>query len=204
MLAGEPVSTSDLDPDLALAYREAKADWIRDYPAGPWPELNETSRSKAVQDAYYARGRRPVADVQKLYAAAGLYEIQADEAGKWATNAAFGQSAHNAAVDEYSGAFDVRMRVVVLVKAAAGETPALYAAGKGITWESKYYTAFAGYVLKAASRLLAAGKITDRIVWGGDWNANNLRDDKSTDLPHYERKSWRKGRRKKNSIASIS
>lgn len=176
----------DLDPDLQLVYAEAKADWKRDYPAGPWPELNETSRSKAVQDAYYARGRKPAAEVQRLYQLAGLYAIGAAEAQLWATNAMFGQSAHNAAPDEYAAAFDVRFREYVSGKPA------------GITWQSRYYTAFGGYVIKAASRLLAAGRITDKVVWGGDWNQNGkTADEKRPDLPHFERKSWRLGRRKK-------
>ena len=178
-------SRTDLDPDLVLCFDTAEADWKRDYPLGPWPELNETARSKAVQDAYYSRTRKPIAEVQRLYKAAGLYAIDAKEAATWATNAAFPQSAHNAAPDEYAGAFDVRFRLYVKGKAA------------GITWESRYFTAFAGYMLKAASRLFAAKKITDKVVWGGDWNGNNIRDDKSTDMPHYERKSWRAGRRKK-------
>lgn len=191
-------SIADLDPDLKLCYEEAKADWKRDYPAGPWPELNETARSEQVQDAYFARTREPVAEVQRLYKEAGLYDIGAKEAATWATNAKFGQSAHNAKADEYSGALDVRMRVLTLAKPATATTPAVYVASKQVTWESKYFTAFGGYMIKAASRLLAAKKITDKIVWGGDWNQNgNLRDDKRPDLPHFERKSWRLGRRKK-------
>lgn len=178
-------SINDLHPDLALCYAEAKADWKRDYPEGPWPELNETARSKAVQDAYFSRTRQPVAEVQRLYKLAGLYDIGAKEAGQWATNAQFGQSAHNAAPDEYSDAGDVRFR--------------LYVGGKptNITWESKYFTAFGGYMLKAASRLLAAKRISDKIVWGGDWNSNGKADDRNPDLPHFERKSWRLGRKKK-------
>lgn len=191
-----PLSNSieDLDPDLALCYEEAKADWKRDYPAGPWPELNETRRSEAVQNAYYARGRASVAEVQRLYKAAGLYGIGPIEATKWATNAKYGQSAHNASPDEYASAFDVKFRVLVPVPGK----PGAYKAGPDITWESRYYTAFGGYMIKAASRLLAAGKISDKVVWGGDWNQNGkTSDEKRPDLPHFERKNWRLGRRKK-------
>lgn len=179
-------SIDDLHPDLKACYTEAKADWKRDYPQGPWPELNETARSEEVQDAYFARGRQSVVKVQYLYKLAGLYDIGAKEAVTWATNAQYGQSAHNAAEDEYADAFDVRFR--------------LYVNGKptGITWESRYFTAFGGYMLKAASRLYAAKKISDKVVWGGDWNQNGLTsDEKRPDLPHFERKSWRKGRTKK-------
>jgi len=198
-------SIADLDPDVALTYTEAKADWKEDYPAGPWPELNETARSKAVQDAYYARSRQPVAKVKELYKKAGLYDIDEIEAKAWATNAKFGQSAHNAEADEYSGAGDVRFRVLQLVRAATATQPAVYQASKVITWDQKYYIAFAAYMLRAAGRLRAAGKISDKIVWGGDWNQNGkTTDEHRPDFPHYERKSWRLGRRKKSAVAPIT
>jgi hypothetical protein len=191
-------SIDDLDPDLALTYAEAKTEWKRDYPQGPWPELNETARSAAVQNAYYARTRQPVATVQALYKVAGLYAIEAKEAASWATNAKFGQSAHNAGPGEYAGAFDVRMRELVPSKPATATSPAVYVAGKSITWDAKYYIAFAAYMLRAAGQLKAAGKISDKIVWGGDWNQNGkTTDEHRPDFPHYERLSWRKGRRKK-------
>lgn len=186
-------SIADLDPDVALCYTEAKAAWKLDFPQGPWPELNETARSQAVQDAYFSRTRQPVAKVKELYKKAGLYDIDAKEAATWATNAKFGQSAHNAAPDEYSGAGDVRFRLYVNGKPA------------GITWENKYYIAFAAYMLRAAVRLKAAGRITDKIVWGGDWDGDGLTSDEHRpDFPHYERKSWRLGRRKKSAVAPIT
>lgn len=190
-------SIEDLDPELKMVYEEAKASMKRDFPAGPWPELNETARSKAVQDAYYARGRKPYATVRALYKAAGLYDIGVAEAAKPVTNAQFGQSAHNAAADEYSPALDVRFRLLVIDKPGAGQTPPTYKAGKEITWEARWFTIFGGYMLAAASKLLAAGKITQKVVWGNDWNGNGKRDDSSYDPPHYELKNWRLGRKKK-------
>jgi hypothetical protein len=173
-------SIEHLEDDLALAYQEAKAAWKRDFPAGPWPELNETLRNQAVQSAYYARSREPYAEVLRLYRAAGLYDIDPKEAAKWVTNARYGQSAHNARVGSNKArAFDVRFRLLVKGQPA------------GITWEGKWFTIFGGYMLAAASRLLAAGKIKDKIVWGYDWNGNGRADDKSPDPPHYELKSWR-------------
>ena len=47
----------------------------------------ETLRSQAVQDAYYAQGREPPAEVNRLRKLAGLYAISADEAGRIITNA---------------------------------------------------------------------------------------------------------------------
>lgn len=173
-------SIDHLEDDLALAYAEAKANWKRDHPAGPWPELNETLRNEAVQTAYYARSRQPYAEVARLYKAAGLYEIDAKEAATWATNAQYGQSAHNARRGSRKArAFDVRFRVLV-----AG------VAGPNIDWDGPWYTMFGGYMLAAAARLLAAKKITRKIVWGNDWNGNGRRDEKSYDPPHYELKGW--------------
>jgi hypothetical protein len=183
-------SIDHLEDDLKLAYEEAKANWKRDHPAGPWPELNETLRNEAVQTAYYARTRKPVKEVQRLYKAAGLYEIDAKEAAAWATNAQYGQSAHNARKGSNKArAFDVRFRVLKEVPTLAG-SPKCYIPGPKIDWEGPWYTMFGGYMLAAASKLLAAGKIKRRIVWGNDWNGNGLRDEKSVDPPHYELKGW--------------
>ena len=42
--------------------------------------ISETKRELTVQMAYYSRGRMQVCDVQKMYAAAGLYAISENEA----------------------------------------------------------------------------------------------------------------------------
>lgn len=42
--------------------------------------INEAKRSLATQMAYYARGRMDVADVKKMYKAAGLYDLSDAEA----------------------------------------------------------------------------------------------------------------------------
>ena len=174
-------SIDHLEDDLVTVYADAKANWKRDYPAGPWPELNETLRNPAVQAAYYARSRATVAEVQRLYRAAGLYDIDAKEANTWATNAKYGQSAHNARPNSNKArAFDVRFRVLVGLQKTPG----------GITWDSRNFIAFGSYMLAASSRLLAAGKITRKIVWGNDWNGNGLHDEKSVDPPHFELKGW--------------
>jgi|SaaInl8_200m_RNA_FD_contig_61_1223387_length_974_multi_4_in_0_out_0_2 peptidoglycan LD-endopeptidase CwlK len=48
-----------------------------------------------------------------------------------------------------------------------------------------YY--LAGIVKMAASQLLAEGKITHGVRFGGDWDSDDLYNDQSfNDLPHYE------------------
>jgi peptidoglycan L-alanyl-D-glutamate endopeptidase CwlK len=47
----------------------------------------ETLRTQAVQDAYYAQGREPLEEINRLRKAAGLYLIGQAEAGKIITNA---------------------------------------------------------------------------------------------------------------------
>jgi peptidoglycan L-alanyl-D-glutamate endopeptidase CwlK len=42
--------------------------------------ISETRRELAVQMAYYSRSRMSVADVKRMYAAAGLYKISDEEA----------------------------------------------------------------------------------------------------------------------------
>lgn len=178
-------SIDHLEDDLAAVYKEAKANWKRDHPAGPWPELNETLRNEAVQTAYYARSRKPVAEVQRLYKAAGLYAIGAKEAAQWNTNAQYGQSAHNARKGSNKArAFDMRMRKLLL---QGGQ----YVVSQEIIWDDNaLYEKFAAYMLAAAKMLLAAGKIKRAVTWGGDFNGNGKHDDKCCDMPHYELKGW--------------
>jgi len=50
-----------------------------------------------------------------------------------------------------------------------------------------YY--LAGLVKMATAHLLAEGKISHTVRWGGDWNSNDLFDDQNfDDLPHFELK----------------
>lgn len=45
----------------------------------------------------------------------------------------------------------------------------------------------AGYIMAVGERLLAEGKITHKLRWGGDWNRNDdTRDEHFRDRPHIE------------------
>jgi peptidoglycan L-alanyl-D-glutamate endopeptidase CwlK len=48
-----------------------------------------------------------------------------------------------------------------------------------------YY--FAGFVKGIATKLIAEGKITHDIRWGGDWDSDNdFKDNTFNDFPHFE------------------
>ena len=52
------------------------------------------------------------------------------------------------------------------------------------------FALLAGYIMGVAERLLQAGKIKHRLVWGGDWNTNGkTRDARFKDFPHFELRS---------------
>lgn len=129
-----------LHPLLAAVYREAKAAYIANHPGGLRPRLGETYRPDNVQLAYHAQGRKPLAEINQLRAAAGLAAIGPVEAKKVITNAMPGQSAHGF---NPSRAFDVQ-----LVK-PSGE----------IDWSESPYHVFAGYVKTAAALLKVAVSI---------------------------------------------
>jgi hypothetical protein len=174
-----PISNKleDADPDLVAIYTEGKAAWKQARPNGPWPEVNETYRPNDVQEAYYAQGRQPLAAVNKLRQAAGLYLLTAAENKKKITNAKPGQSNHN----RYpSPALDVRMRLLASPKPGAKPAPA------GITWDNKYFIEFGGYMIAAYRRLKAAGKVRKKLRWGHDWNGDGIENESFYDDPHYE------------------
>lgn len=57
-----------------------------------------------------------------------------------------------------------------------------------IDWkDERRITYFAGHVKMLAIKLLEEGKITHKIIWGGDWNDNTeVKDETFMDLAHYE------------------
>jgi hypothetical protein len=105
-MSGINNSLAALRPELRRVYVATIALYKAKYPSGHNIAINETSRSEAVQDAYFARGRESVETVQALYKAAGLYPIGEDEAKEKNTNARYGESAHNFPL---SAALDIRI-----------------------------------------------------------------------------------------------
>jgi hypothetical protein len=168
-------SLEDAHIDLQLSYAEAKAQFHKDNPTWPRVQLNETQRSMAVMTAYYAQGRKPLAEVNRLRELAGLEKIGAAEGKRKVTNSLPGTSPHG---KKPSGAIDV-----VMIDRHTGV--ALYDPKY-----LKYYIAFGGYMLAAGSSLLTSGKITHKIVWGQDWNGDGINNQTFYDTPHFELKGW--------------
>ena len=126
-----------LHPSLAAVYSEAKASFIKAHPGGLVPRLGETYRSPEVQRAYYAQGRQPLAEINRLRTLAGLPLLGTTEAGRIITKAQPGQSAH--------GFLPARAFDVLLLNPNGTAN-----------WNEAGYTLFAGFVRTAAAKLKVA------------------------------------------------
>lgn len=80
------MSTQIADLDVSVQPK-AQCAWIQMQKSQELKKLGvtgiaivETKRELTTQMAYYSRGRMDPADVQKMYAAAGLYKISTEEA----------------------------------------------------------------------------------------------------------------------------
>ena len=78
-------SIKDLDFNMQAraqkAYDQMNSDEaLRDLGCNGGVAISETKRELTTQMAYYSRGRMDVADVKRMYAAAGLYQIGDEEA----------------------------------------------------------------------------------------------------------------------------
>ena len=57
-----------------------------------------------------------------------------------------------------------------------------------IDWENlERFAGFAEFVLETAAAMLADGRMTYAVRWGGDWDGDgDWRDERFLDMPHYE------------------
>jgi len=93
---GINTSTGALKPELAEAVRRFLAECSRqNFPV----VIIETDRSQAVQDAYYAQGRRSLEEVNRLRQIAGLYLLSEAENKKTCTDAKASNHTGGNAVD---------------------------------------------------------------------------------------------------------
>lgn len=158
--ATQAVRLAQVRPELVAAYRVALRRWMGDKQLMllGLPMVVEGYRSNAVQAAYYAQGRQPVAEVRRLRRVAGLGVIEAMEAGRIITHKLPGTSEHNYYP---SRAIDV----------------AHLQADGAVTWDNAALLLFAR-LLRYADK---------RITWGGDWDKDGRTDDeKFQDWPHFE------------------
>ena len=123
-----------LHPSLVAVYTEAKAAYIKAHPGGLTPRLGETYRSAEVQRAYYAQGRQPIGEINRLRTLAGLPAIGPTDARQVITKAQPGQSAH--------GFLPARAFDVLLLNPNGSAN-----------WTQAGYVAFAGFVRAAATKL---------------------------------------------------
>ena len=130
----------DLTPELADLIKKMEVEWDELYPDAPNPIITQTYRSPELQEAYYAQGRKTLAEVNKLRKKVGLKALSYESENKVITNAHPGKSKHQ----EYpSKAFDIA-----------------FAGGKGeLFWDDKYFRNYAKL----------AGAILPGLKWGGNF-----------------------------------
>lgn len=130
------------DPLLQEAWAYLDEQWPELHPDDPKPFLSQVFRPKAMQDAYYAQGRKGLHEVNELRAKAGLAAITGKENLKTVTNATSGKSKHE---KNPAQAFDIAF-VKKDSKTVLDWTPRLFAQ--------------AAVIIK---------KEFPNVKWGGDW-----------------------------------
>ena len=158
--ATQAARLAQVRPELVAAYGVALGRWLGDrkLSALGFPIVVEGYRPDAVQQAYYAQGRRTPYQIHLLRLAAGLGDIPAVEAGRIITYKLPGTSNHNHLP---SWAIDV----------------ALLQADGSVKWDNAALLLF--------SRLMRAAD--KRVVWGGDWDGDgDTTDQRLHDWPHFE------------------
>jgi peptidoglycan L-alanyl-D-glutamate endopeptidase CwlK len=127
--------------------------------------VTQIERTDAIQNAYYAQGRQPLAEVNRLRKLAGLYLIDEKENSYTVTKAKAGETPHCGFAWDYcplkNGKLDYSNLTVIN---KCGQI------AREISLD--------GYEL----------------VWGGDFNDNGMVDDKFVDRPHIQLKNWKKYR----------
>lgn len=148
---------------LQAAWHYLKTHYALRYPEGPALILVETFRTAATQTAYFAQGRKPLTEVNRLREAAGLWPISAAENKRRITFKGPGGSKHEA-TDAHgrpaSKAFDIGFT-------RAGE----------MVWDAVNY--------QRAARILR--EAYPDLTWGADWDRDGkTEDERFVDQPHFE------------------
>lgn len=85
----------ELHPYLLANFERAAKEYKQAYPDDPQPFLTETRRSEEEQVAYYAQGRQPLKETNRLRALAKLGPITLEENKRRVTNARPGKTLHS-------------------------------------------------------------------------------------------------------------
>jgi hypothetical protein len=134
---------ADLDPILRHKWEAGLALYRTKYPERPVPFLTQCYRSNETQAAYHAQGRKSLAEVNRLRAAAGHGAITAAQ-NKIITKALPGSSPHNR---KPAMAFDVAFLDPINPRALSNDL--------------KNYTLFAACMVEVDP--------DDVVEWGGEW-----------------------------------
>ena len=130
--------------DLRAVFEHAFAAWVTQHPAAPVPRVSQGARTEAEQTAFYAQGRQPLPEINRLRKLAAMVPIGAKEAKLVVTHARWGQGPHCF--------FPARALDVAFVNAA----------GK-LDWRAGLFAQFNGLMEAAAADLHVA------VTWGGFW-----------------------------------
>jgi peptidoglycan L-alanyl-D-glutamate endopeptidase CwlK len=164
--ATQAARLAQVRPELAAAYSVALGRWMGDPKLMllGLPIITQGYRNPATQNAMFAQGRQPLAEVNRLRALAGMAPFDASkpkavvEAGLVITYKRGGQSNHNRLP---SWALDV----------------AHLQADGSVKWDNAALLLF--------SRLMRAADV--RVTWGGDWDRDGQTADETFhDWPHFE------------------
>lgn len=132
-------------PRLQAVWAYLKEQYAARYPEAPRIILVETFRSAAVQTAYYAQGRQPLAEINRLRALAGLEPIGPTDAKRKITYKPAGHSKHE--------------RMTADLQPAAQAFDIGFVQGGKMVWDAVNY--------QRAARI-ATAQFHD-VIWGGDW-----------------------------------
>jgi peptidoglycan L-alanyl-D-glutamate endopeptidase CwlK len=151
---------------LQIVWAYALEQYKQMYPEAPKLILVETFRSAAVQTAYFAQGRKSLAEVNALRKTAGLEPIGPKENKSKITFKPAGGSMHEKMVngDPASKAFDVGF-----IKTVDGKSV--------MDWSTTNY--------QRIERIIR--QKFPEVTWGGDWDRDGRSDDETfVDLPHFQ------------------
>lgn len=130
------------DPILQRAHAHLMEVWPKLYPADPMPFLSQVHRTEAMQNAYFAQGRKGLHEVNELRKKANLAPLLPKENLYTVTNAPAGRSLHE----------KMPARAIDYAFVKKGTK-------KDLDWTPRLFAQVAG-IMK---------KFDARIVWGGDW-----------------------------------
>jgi len=127
----------------------------------------ETALSRSMVDFGITQGARPIEE-QREYFKTGASKLNPDNPDHLA------RAKHVITVDR--------------PLARAGDIYAAVPGFKNMAYDHAHLCYLAGVILSTAADLLREGKVTRRVIWGGNWDSDGVvcKDQNFQDLPHFE------------------